>query len=79
MSNKFVIAMVLVALFVVAILFIPAIFGSMESEINLTNNTTRAVYDTVTPFVITGQMLFWVAAILVILFLVVGILLMRRR
>jgi hypothetical protein len=78
MSNRMVVFGIVIALFMLAILFIPVIFGSMEPDINLTNNTTKAVYQTVSPFVITSQFLFWVGAIVAGLLLVAGILFFRR-
>lgn len=67
----------LMVLFMLAIIFIPIIFGSMESNIDLTNNTTHAVYNTTTPIVMSSRTLFWVGGALCGLFMVVGILIWR--
>ena len=69
----------LLALFMLAIIFIPIIFGSMESNIDLTNNTTHAVYNTTTPIVMSSRTLFWVGALMCGLFMVAGILIWRGQ
>ena len=78
MSNRLVVAGIIVLLFMVGIIFIPVIFGSMESEVNLTNNTTHAIYQQTTPIIMSGQTLFWIGAVLVCVLLVAGVLFFRR-
>ena len=66
-----------IALVMLAIIFTPIIFGSMEPDINLTNNTTHAVYNATTPIVMSSQLIWWVVGILAGLFMLVLVLLRR--
>ena len=69
-----------VILFVVlGVIFLPVIFGSMEPEIDLTNNTTHAVYNTTTPIIMSMGTIWWLVGILAGLFMVVSVLIWRGR
>lgn len=67
-----------IAIFAIAAIFIPVIFGSTEASINLTNNTTLATYNATTTMVVTANWLFWIGAVLCALFMVVAILIWRK-
>ena len=67
-----------IAIIVIAAIFVPIIFGSAEASIDLTNNTTHMQYNATTSMVMTGQTLLWVGAILVGLFMLVAVLIWKR-
>jgi len=70
---------VCIALVMVAIIFIPLIFGSAEPEINLANNTTHQVYNMTTVAVMDYRGLLWVVGILAGMFMIVGVLIWHGR
>lgn len=82
MSSKIgmviVLAMVM-ALVVIAAIFLPVIFGSAESSIDVTNNTTKATLNTVTPIILSTQTILWIIGALAGLFMLVVILVWRGR
>ena len=69
----------LVFLCMLAIIFIPAIFGSMEPQMNLTNNSSLAVYNQTTPILEGGRWLLWAGAFMVVVFMFIGIFLWIKR
>jgi hypothetical protein len=79
MNGKFLALVFVIALFAIAAIFIPIIFGSAEASIDLTNNTTKAQYMSTVPIIMSGQSLMWIGAALCGLFLLVGILVYRGR
>lgn len=79
MKGILVVGAFVIALFAIAAIFLPVIFGSAEASINLTDNATHANYNATTSMVVTGQTMWWVGAILVSLFMIIGILIWRGR
>lgn len=82
MSNKVgvVIALAMVmALVVIAAIFLPVIFGSAEASIDVTNNTTKATLNTVTPIILSGQTILWIIGALAGLFMLIVLLVWRGR
>jgi hypothetical protein len=70
---------VCIAIVIIAIIFIPLIFGSAEPEMNLTNNSSMAIYNMTTVAVMNYRSLLWVVGILLGMFMLVGILIWRGR
>ena len=79
MNGKFLALVFVIALFAIAAIFIPIIFGSAEMSIDLTNNTTHAAYNATVPMVQSSQLIFWVAAALIGVFMIIGVLIWRGR
>lgn len=69
----------LIFLCMLAIIFIPAIFGSMEPQMNLTNNTSMAIYNQTTPILEGGRTLLWAGAFMIVIFMFIGLFLWLKR
>jgi len=73
----------LAGIIVLAAIFIPMIFGSMESGIDLTNNTTSAQYNTTATIIQGSELVLYGGAVLLVVFAIAGGLLIftggRRR
>lgn len=78
MKGGLVIYAVLIGIIMLALIFTPMIFGNMEGNINLTNNTTAANYNTTATVIQISEYLLWVGAIIIGIFMLVAGLLYFR-
>ena len=82
-GNGLVFYAAIAGIIVLAAIFFPVIFGSMESGIDLTNNTTAAQYNSTATNIQSSELVLYGGAVLIVVFAIAGGLLIftggRRR